>query len=209
MAQDSDAVVIYVSSEAFTNDLLQAVEEANLDEFRERYRSVDVLLVDDIQFIGKTDITQEEFFHTFNSLYNANKQIIIASDRPPKEIPTLEARLRSRFEGGLITDIKPPDKGTRALILRKKAEKDNMKIPGDVLTLLASNIHSNIRTLIGALNKVTAYANLAHKELSVEMAREVLVDVIEEEAKIILEQQENEPPQEQQAQQQPVVQQQG
>jgi chromosomal replication initiator protein len=184
MSHDRDAVVTYISSETFTNELIRAVEEAQLEEFRERYRSVDVLLVDDIQFIGKQETTQEEFFHTFNSLYNANKQIIIVSDRPPKDIPTLEKRLRSRFEGGLITDIKPPDQGTRALILKNKAEKDNISIPPEVLTLLATSIRSNIRTLIGALNKVSAYANLSKKDLTVEMAKEVLGDVLEEEAKL-------------------------
>ena len=184
MASQPNCIVVYVSSETFTNELMKAVEEAKLEDFRNRYRNIDVLLIDDIQFIGKQETTQEEFFHTFNALYNNNKQIIIASDRPPKDIPTLESRLRSRFEGGLITDIKTPDQGTRMMILKKKAAKDKIMIPGDVLTFLASNIRSNVRTLIGGLNKVTAYSNMAHKDLSVDMCKEVLADVIESESKI-------------------------
>jgi chromosomal replication initiator protein DnaA len=184
IADNPKTIVTYISSESFTNELLQAVEENKLDDFRERYRSVDVLLVDDIQFIGKQETTQEEFFHTFNSLYNADKQIIIASDRPPKEIHTLEDRLRSRFEGGLITDIKQPDKVTRIKILKKKASYDNVKIPMDVMRFLAENISSNIRTLIGALNKVTAYAKVADEKITVDLALEVLADVLEEESKL-------------------------
>lgn len=181
MANNPEAIVIYVSSETFTNELIHAVEEAKLDEFRDKYRNVDVLLIDDIQFIGKQETTQEEFFHTFNALYNSDRQIIIASDRPPKDIPTLEARLRSRFEGGLITDVKPPDKNTRILILKNKAQKEKMMIPAPVISFLAEHIKSNIRTLIGALNKVMAYANLAQKEMNVEMVNEVLADILEEE----------------------------
>ncbi len=184
LGQDPEAIVAYVSSETFTNELLKAMETNALEEFRERYRTIDVLAIDDIQFIGKQEITQEEFFHTFNTLYNNHKQIIISSDRPPKDIPTLEDRLRSRFEGGLITDIKPPDIGTRTLILRKKADKDGITLPNDVVTFLASNIKSNIRTLIGSLNKVTAYANLAHKDITVDLCKDVLADVLESEAKL-------------------------
>jgi len=184
MANDPEAVVTYASSETFTNDLLEAVEKNKLEEFRERYRSVDVLLVDDIQFIGKQETTQEEFFHTFNALHNANKQIVIASDRPPKDIATLEKRLRSRFEGGLITEIKVPDRETIVKIIKMKAAKDKVTIPKDVEEFLAKEITSNVRTLIGALNKITAYSVLNKKTISLDMAQEVLSDVLEEEGKI-------------------------
>ena len=180
-AHDPEAVVTYVTSESFTNELLEAVEHAQLDEFRERYRSVDVLLVDDIQFIGKQETTQEEFFHTFNALHNANKQIVIASDRPPKDIATLEKRLRSRFEGGLITEIKVPDKDTILKIIRMKASKDKFAVPPAVEEFLATSVTSNVRTLIGALNKISAAHAGSKKELTVEQARKSLADVLEEE----------------------------
>jgi len=170
--------VVYVSSEKFTNELINSIRDDKNDEFRNKYRSVDVLLIDDIQFIAGKERTQEEFFHTFNALYEANKQIIISSDRPPKEIPTLEDRLRSRFEWGLITDIQPPDLETRIAILRKKAILENLSVPNEVLVFIADNIQSNIRELEGALIRIVAYSSLNNKEITLELANEVLKDIL-------------------------------
>lgn len=139
---------------------------------------MDILLIDDIQFLAGKERTQEEFFHTFNDLYEANKQIIISSDRPPKEIPTLEDRLRSRFEWGLITDIQPPDFETRIAILRKKAKIENLQVPNDVITYIADHIHSNIRELEGALVRVMAYSSLNHSPISIELASDALRDIL-------------------------------
>ena len=178
MDQKKDPKVVYVSSEKFTNELINSIKDDRNEEFRNKYRNVDVLLIDDIQFIAGKERTQEEFFHTFNSLHEANKQIIISSDRPPKEIPTLEDRLRSRFEMGLITDIQAPDFETRIAILRKKAQMENIEVPNEVTTYIAKNIKSNIRELEGALTRVVAYSSLTNRTISFELASEALKDII-------------------------------
>jgi chromosomal replication initiator protein len=178
LSQNPNSKVVYVSSEKFTNELINSIREYRNEEFRNKYRNVDVLLIDDIQFIAGKEGTQEEFFHTFNALHESNKQIIISSDRPPKEIPTLEDRLRSRFEWGLITDIQAPDLETRIAILRKKANLENMHIPDDVMLLIANKIQSNIRELEGALIRVVAYSSLTNKAITEELAEEALKDII-------------------------------
>ncbi len=170
--------VVYVSSERFTNDLINALQTKSMVEFRQRYRSVDVLLIDDIHFVAGKESTQEEFFHTFNALYQANKQIVISSDRPPKEIPTLEDRLRSRFEWGLTADIQAPDIETRVAILRQKARNEGYSVPDEVLDFIASHIQSNIRELEGALNRVIAFSSLHQRPLSVELATEALKEIL-------------------------------
>lgn len=172
--------VVYVSSETFTNELINSIRTQTAEDFRRAYRDVDVLLIDDIQFIAGKDSTQEEFFHTFNSLHSANKQIVISADRHPRAISTLEERLRSRFEGGLIADIQPPDFETRAAILRFKAETQPMQVPSDVIDFLARKIQSNIRELNGALTRVVAYAQLMQAPLTVELAQTVLQDVLQQ-----------------------------
>ncbi len=176
--QNPKASVIYVSSEKFTNELINSIRDDRNVEFRNKYRNVDVLLVDDIQFIAGKERTEEEFFHTFNELHASNKQIIISSDRPPKEISTLEDRLRSRFEWGLTADIQPPDLETRIAILRKKARAENIEVPNDVTQYIATKIQSNIRELEGALIRVVAYSSLTNKEISLELASEALKDII-------------------------------
>ena len=176
-----DAKILYVTSETFTNELIDAIRNKNnttTTEFREKYRNNDVLLIDDIQFIIGKESTQEEFFHTFNTLYESKKQIIISSDKPPKEIETLEARLRSRFEWGLTVDIQSPEYETRMAILRKKEELEGYNIDNEVITYIATNIKSNIRELEGALTKVMAYSRLNKCEINLKMAEEALKDII-------------------------------
>lgn len=182
--QNPNAKVVYVSSEKFTNELINSIRESKNEEFREKYRNVDVLLVDDIQFIGGKEGTQEEFFHTFNALHENNKQIIISSDRPPRDIPTLEERLRSRFEWGLITDIQAPDFETRIAILRNKANIENIELDDEVLNYIATKITTNIRELEGALIRVEAYGSLTNNNLDLELAEEALKGIISEKQKI-------------------------
>lgn len=170
--------ILYVTGEQFTNELIDSIRYERQVEFRNTYRKIDVLLIDDIQFLAGKEGTQEEFFHTFNTLYEANKQIIISSDRPPKEIPTLEERLRSRFEWGLTTDINPPDYETRIAILRKKAQLENFAVPDEINTFIASEIQSNIRELEGALSKITAYCMLTNQNITISLAEEILKDMI-------------------------------
>lgn len=172
--------VVYLSCEKFTNEFISAIQYKRSEEFRNRYRNVDLLMVDDIQFLAGKEQTQEEFFHTFNALHEANKQIILSSDRPPREIATLEDRLRSRFEWGLITDIQQPDLETRAAILRKKSETENLKVDNDVLLHLANRINSNIRELEGALTRIYAYASFAARPITIELVDEVLKDTVAE-----------------------------
>jgi chromosomal replication initiator protein len=176
--QERGLQVLYVSSEEFTNDLINAIRTHTTQAFRERYRSADVLLVDDIQFIAGKESTQEEFFHTFNTLHGQNKQVIVSSDRPPKSLITLEDRLRSRFEWGLTADIQLPDFETRLAILRAKSERLGRKVPGEIMDLIARRIQSNIRELEGALNRIVAYAELSGMPLTPQMADVALADLL-------------------------------
>ncbi len=182
MKNNPNAKILYVTSEKFTNELIDAIRNKNnisTTEFREKYRNNDVLLIDDIQFIIGKESTQEEFFHTFNTLYESKKQIIISSDKPPKDIETLEERLRSRFEWGLTVDIQPPNYETRMAILRKKEEMEGYNIDNEVIKYIASNIKSNIRELEGALTKIVAFSKLGNtKEISISMAEDALKDII-------------------------------
>ncbi len=169
--------VLYTSSEKFTNEIINSIQNKNTEAFRQKYRNIDCLIIDDIQFLKGKEQTQVEFFHTFNALKDANKQIIISSDRPPREIETLEDRLRSRFDQGLTADIQPPDLETRMAILRTKAASDNIVLPNDVITLLATNIATNIREIEGAYNKIVAYTSLMDMPITVETAQKVLTDM--------------------------------
>ena len=180
-----DMKLFYTSSESFTNELINAIQNRTTPKFREKYRNVDVLLIDDIHFIAGKDATQEEFFHTFNTLYDAHKQIVLSSDRSPKTIPGMEERLVSRFEWGLVTDVQVPDLETRMAILKKKAERNNTSLPEDVLYFIAENIKTNIRELEGALIKLIAYASLENKHISLALTKEVLRDVLYEKEKRI------------------------
>ncbi|MFC5711648.1 chromosomal replication initiator protein DnaA [Thalassorhabdus alkalitolerans] len=172
------ARVVYLSSEKFTNEFINSIRDNKTINFRNKYRNVDVLLIDDIQFLAGKEQTQEEFFHTFNALHEESKQIVISSDRPPKEIPTLEDRLRSRFEWGLITDITPPDLETRIAILRKKAKAEKLDIPNEVMLYIANQIDTNIRELEGALIRVVAYSSLINQDMNADLAAEALKDII-------------------------------
>ncbi len=169
--------VLYTSSEKFTNEIINSIQNKNTEAFRQKYRNIDCLIIDDIQFLKGKEQTQVEFFHTFNALKDANKQIIISSDRPPREIETLEDRLRSRFDQGLTADIQPPDLETRIAILRTKAASDNIELPNDVITLLATNIATNIREIEGAYTKIVAYTALMDMPITVETAQRVLTDM--------------------------------
>lgn len=175
----------YISSEQFTNELINAIRHKTTIQFRQKYRNIDVLLIDDIHFIAGKESTQEEFFHTFNTLHNNRKQIIICSDRPPKEISNLEERLVSRFAWGLITDVQPPDFETRVAILRKKLETESAKVPDDVIYFIAEQIKTNIRELEGALIRVVAYSLLDEKPISLDLAKNILKDMVKESIKII------------------------
>jgi chromosomal replication initiator protein len=188
LQKDPSKRVLYVTSEIFTNELIESIRNGNntcMTKFREKYRNIDVLLIDDIQFIIGKESTQEEFFHTFNTLHEAKKQIIISSDKPPKDMVTLEERLRSRFEWGLTADIQPPDYETRMAILKKRAELDELDIPDEVMEYVANNIKSNIRELEGALNKICVFANMVKKNepITVAIAEEALKDLISPDGK--------------------------
>jgi chromosomal replication initiator protein DnaA len=176
-ALENGMTVLYVSSETFTNEMINAIRYRTNEEFRAKYRSADVLLVDDIQFIAGKDSTEEEFFHTFNSLYESNKQIVMCSDRPPKAIVSLEERLRSRFEWGLIADIQPPDLETRVAILRAKADLSQRMVPDDVIQYLASRVQSNIRELEGSLNRLLAFSQLQRMPLTIDTAKAALANL--------------------------------
>ncbi len=178
LEHNPNAKVVYLSSEKFTNEFINSIRDNKAIDFRNKYRNVDVLLIDDIQFLAGKESTQEEFFHTFNTLHEESKQIVISSDRPPKEIPTLEDRLRSRFEWGLITDIAPPDLETRIAILRKKAKADGLNIPNEVMLYIANQIDTNIRELEGALIRVVAYSSLVNEDVTPELAAAALKDIM-------------------------------
>lgn len=181
--------VLYISSEKFTNQLISAIQKRSTPDFRSKYRTLDLLLIDDIHFLAEKEATQEEFFHTFNALYDAHKQIVVSSDRPPKDIPGLEERLVSRFGWGLVTDIQPPDFETRVAILKKKMERETVVVPDDVSYFIASKIKSNIRELEGALIRVVAYCSLTGAPLTLSVAQDVLKDSLkEEEQKINIDQ---------------------
>lgn len=184
-SKDPHCRIAYLSTEKFTNDVIQSIRYDKMAEFRNRYRSVDALLIDDIQFIGGKERTQEEFFHTFNTLYELSKQVVISSDRSVKEISDIEERLRSRFEMGLIADIQPPDLETKIVILRKKAELENIDLPNDVALLLATNIKTNIRELEGSLIRLGAFSSLIGQGITLEMAKRVLRDTIQDRHRVV------------------------
>jgi chromosomal replication initiator protein len=185
LEHDRTLKLTYISSERFMNEMINAVRYDRILDFRERYRTVDILLVDDIQFVSGKEGTQTEFFHTFNALYDAQKQIVLSSDRPPHEIPALEERLRSRFEWGLIADIQPPDLETKVAILKRKAEAEAVPLPDNVAIYIAGRIKSNIRELEGSLIRLIAYASLTGREISLELTQEVLKNVIDQDEKAV------------------------
>ena len=170
--------VAYLAAEQFVNELITSIRFDRMQTFRERYRDIDLLLVDDIQFLANKERTQEEFFHTFNTLYSSQKQIILSSDSPPRDIPSLEERLRSRFEWGLIADIQSPDLETKVAILRRKAEVEGALLPDDVAIFIARNVKSNVRELEGLLNRVLAFSSLTAMPISIELAKETLKDIL-------------------------------
>jgi chromosomal replication initiator protein len=180
LGTDDGMKIHYSSAEIFMNELITSIRQGKSYEFREKYRNVDVLLIDDVQFLAGKESTQEEFFHTFNSLHGSSKQIVVTSDRPPKEIPTLEERLVSRFEWGLIADIQPPDFETRVAILKKKVEKEKQYIPDDVIAFIADNVKSNIRELEGSLVKLLVHASVYGEQISLEGSQDVLKDLIKQ-----------------------------
>jgi chromosomal replication initiator protein len=183
--RNANARVVYLSSESFMNELISALRRDRMDEFKGRFRKVDVLILDDVQFLAGRERTQEEFFHTFNSLYESHRQIVLTSDKFPKEIPDLEERLRNRFEWGLIADIQPPDVETRVAILEKKAEDEQIELPSDVAMFLASNINSNVRELEGSLTRLGAFASLNKCAITVDFAREVLHSILREKDRVV------------------------
>jgi chromosomal replication initiator protein len=180
-----DCSICYVSSEKFTNELINSIKHDRMTGFRERFRTVDLLLIDDIQFLTGKERTQEEFFHTFNALHESMKQIVIASDRPPKELAEIEDRLRSRFEWGLIADIQPPDLETKIAILQKKCESEHVQLPADVAAYIAQNIRSNVRELEGALIRLVAYASLTGVAINLVTAQQVLKNFIDQQSRKI------------------------
>jgi chromosomal replication initiator protein len=182
---NKDMKICYYSSEKFTNELINSLRHAKMDEFRNKFRSIDILLIDDIQFIAGKKSTQEEFFHTFNALYESHKQIVVTSDKFPKEIPDLEERLRSRFEWGLIADIQSPDTETKQAILKMKADQNKIDIPEDVIYFLANSITNNVRELEGYLIRIGAYASLTATPINLEMAKTILKDILIEDSKEI------------------------
>jgi chromosomal replication initiator protein len=183
-AHSRGLTVLYISSEEFTNDLINSIRSHNMTAFRERYRRIDVLMIDDIQFIAGKESTQEEFFHTFNALHNQNKQIVLSSDRPPKAMVTLEERLRSRFEWGLIVDIQPPDLETRIAILRSKAERAGRQVPDAILETIARLVQSNIRELEGALTRILAFSDLSGLPLSNQLVQSALADLLPQRSEV-------------------------
>jgi chromosomal replication initiator protein len=173
-----DLIVEYLSAETFINDLINAIQYEKMPDFQKKYRSIDVLLVDDVQFMATQERTQEEFFHTFNALYDSQKQIVVTSDKVPKDIPELEERLQSRFEWGLIADIQPPDMETRAAILNKKAKVEEIDLPSEVCHFLARHIQSNVRILEGSLTRLKAFAEMSGKPISIDMCKNLLKDIL-------------------------------
>ncbi len=185
LRNNMNAKVLYVTSENFTNQLINALKDQSMEKFKEKYRGIDVLLIDDIQFIANKKSTQEEFFHTFNTLYEAGKQIVLSSDKPPKDIELLEDRLKSRFEWGLIADISNPDYETRLAILRKKTQIDNIIIDDDILSAIATRVDTNIRELEGTLNKLIAKASLTNSPITMTMAQKAIDDIVASQQKVI------------------------